>query len=190
MKFVIFVLSLLFAIPTFAQKKCDFATNITDSIGSYKETKDYLMHEKVFGGKSTYLFFSLVNNDGTPLLKMQKIVKSGHFIEAVCLDSQSKIYLQLQNGKIVTLVYGDRETCGNLVHLDAEKMSTRVLAANFLFLKGSMEDLKSSPVSIIRIRFSTQTEDIVVKKELVSELMKQTYQPENYFMENIECVMD
>lgn len=190
MRFFIFVLSLLFATPILAQKKCDFATNITDSIGTYKETKDYLMHEKVFGGKSTYLFFSLINNGGTPLLKMQRIVKSGQFIEAVCLDSQSKIYLQLQNGKIVTLLYGDQETCGNLINLDAEKLSTRVLAGNFLFLKGSVEDLKSSPVSLIRIRYSTQTEDIVVKKELVSELMKQTFQPERYFMENIECVID
>ena len=190
MKFVIFAICLFFTLPTFAQKNCDFSTKFKDSIGSYRETKDYLMHEKVFGGKSTYLFFSLVNNNGTPFLKMQKIVKSGHFIEAVCLDNQSKIYLQLQNGKIVTLVYGDQETCGNLINLDAEKMSTRVLAANFLFLKGSMEDLKSSPISIIRIRFSTQTDDIVVKKELVSELMNQTYQPESYFIENIACILD
>ncbi len=90
MKIVLIVLSLFFGTQTFAQKPCEFASNIKDSIGSFKETKDYLMHEKIFGGKSTYLFFSLINNDGTPFLKIQKIVKSANFIEAQCFDDQLK----------------------------------------------------------------------------------------------------
>jgi hypothetical protein len=121
---------------------------------------------------------------------MQKIVKSDGFIGAQCLDNQSKIYLQLQNGKIVTLVNSDQESCGNLIRLEDQKLSTRILSANFLFLKGSFEDLKTSPISIIRIRFATETEDIVVKKELLSELTNQTSNPENYFIENINCVVN
>jgi hypothetical protein len=190
MKIVFLVISLFVTTLTFAQKDCEFTTNINDSIGSYKETVAVLMHEKVFGGKSTYIFFSLINNDETPLLKMQKIVKSDGFIGAQCLDNQSKIYLQLQNGKIVTLVNSDQESCGNLIRLEDQKLSTRILSANFLFLKGSFEDLKTSPISIIRIRFATETEDIVVKKELLSELTNQTSNPENYFIENINCVVN
>jgi hypothetical protein len=189
MKIVLIVLSLFFGTQTFAQKPCEFASNIKDSIGSFKETKDYLMHEKIFGGKSTYLFFSLINNDGTPFLKIQKIVKSANFIEAQCFDDQSKVYLQLQNGKVVTLIFGDQESCSNLIRLEDQQLSTRVLSGNFLFLKGSIEDLKTSPVLLVRIRFSTETEDLVVKKEFVSELMNQTFSPESYFMENIHCVM-
>ncbi len=190
MRFFILVLSLFFGMQTFAQKDCIFTTNIKDSIGTYKETKDYLMHEKVFGGKSTYLFFSLINNDGTPLLKVQKIVKTDGFIEANCFDKQSKIYFQLQNGKIITLIYGDQDTCGNLIRLEDQKLSTRVVSGNFLFIKGSLEDLKSSPISLIRIKHSTENIDFVVKKELVSELMNETFSPETYFIENLHCVTD
>jgi hypothetical protein len=190
MRIVILILSLLSGIQSFAQKDCEFSTNIQDSIGTYRETKDFLMHEKVFGGRSTYLFFSLVNNDSTPLLKVQKIVKSADFIEANCFDSQSKIFLQLMDGKVVTLIYGGEEKCGSLLRLEEQKLSTRVIFGNFLFLKGSIEDLKRSPVSLIRIRFLTETEDLVVKKELVSELTKETYHSENYFIDNLHCVID
>ena len=190
MRILVLVLSLFFGMQSFAQQDCDFSVNVQDSIGSYRETKDYLMHETVFGGKSTYLFFSLVNNDDTPLLKVQQIAKSADFIQANCFDSQSKIYLQLQNGKVVTLIYGDQDTCGNLVRLEEQNLSTRILSANFLFMKGSIEDLKSSPVSMIRIRYATGSMDIVVRKELVSELMNQTFIPETYFMKNLHCVTD
>lgn len=190
MRIVILVFTLFFGMQTFAQKDCEFTINIKDSIGTYKETKDYLMSEKIFAGKATYLFFSLGNNDGTPLLKVQKIVKSSDFIEASCFDASSKVYLQLQNGKIVTLIYGDEDTCGSLIHLNDQKMSTRVTTGNFLFVKGNMQDLKKSPVSLIRILYATETSDLVVQKELVSELTKETYTPENYFIENLDCVLD
>lgn len=190
MRIFVLVLSLIFGMQSFAQQDCEFSVNVKDSIGSYRETKDFLMHETVFGGKSTYLFFSLVNNDETPLLKVQQIAKSADFISANCFDSQSKIYLQLQNGKVVTLIYGDQDTCGNLVRLEEQNLSTRVLSANFLFMKGSIEDLLSSPVSMIRIRYATGSMDIVVRKELVSELMNQTFIPETYFMKYLKCVTD
>lgn len=188
MKTVILVLSLFLGLHSFAQKECEFTTNIKDSIGTYKETKDFLMDEKIFGGKSTYLFFSLINNDGTPLLKVQKITKSANFIGANCFDNQSKIYIQLQNGRIVTLLFGDQDTCGNLVRIEEQKLSTRVLTGNFLFMKGSIEDLNSSPISLIRIKYSTEIEDIVAKKQLTSELTSQNYSPENFFVNTLHCV--
>lgn len=190
MRMFILISSFLLSIPAFSQKDCDFSTNITDTIGSYRETKNYLMHEKIFGGKSTYIFFSLINNEGTPLLKVEKIEKSANFISANCFDQQSKVYLQLLNGKIITLIYGDQDTCGNMIRVENELVNSRFMSGNFLFLKGSIEDLKTSPVWEIRIRYATETMDFVVKKELVSELTNQTYHPENYFIDNLKCVID
>lgn len=190
MKSIILVLSLFLAMHVSAQKVCEITTQFKDSIGSYKETKGYIMDEKNFGGKSTYLLFSLANQDGTPFLKVQKIEKSANFIQATCFDNQSKIYLQLLNGKIVTLIYGDEETCGNLIRLPNEMISSRIISGNFFFIKGSIEDLKSSPIWQIRIRFATETTDFALKKELKSDLMNETFFPESYFIDYLHCVID
>ena len=43
----------IFTISTFslfAQKQCDYSTNVVDSIGSYKVTKEYMISEKNFAG--------------------------------------------------------------------------------------------------------------------------------------------
>jgi len=190
MKIYASLLLLLLSIASFAQKDCEFASNITDSIGTYKETKNYLISEKIFGGKATYFFFSLINENGIPQLKVQKIEKSSGFVAANCFDQNSKVYLQLLNGKIITLIYGGTETCGNLIRVANEVDNSRLLTGNFLFLKGSIEDLKSSPIWEIRIRFTTETVDLPVKKELTSELMKETFFPETYFMNYLSCVLD
>lgn len=179
---------ILFQFNVFAQKDCDYNTNVLDSIGSYKATKDYLVHERIFAGNATYIFFTLVNADGTPYLKVQTINKSTDFIKANCFDANSKIHLQLTNGKIVTLIHTEAETCGSMVRVEEENKNTRILTGNFMFLKGSFEDLKASPVSLMRIKSVTDTQDYIFKKELVSELMKQSYYPENYFIDYLKCV--
>ena len=188
MKSLLFTLILFFQLNAFAQKKCEYSTNVVDSIGSYKSTKDYLVHERIFGGSSTYVFFSLINADGTPYLKVQTINKSSDFIKAVCYDHNSKIYLQLLNGKIVTLIHTQTETCGTKVQSDVENKNVRVLNGDFMFLKGSFDDLKASPVSLIRIKSATDTQDYVFKKEFTSELMKESYYPENYFIDYLKCI--
>ncbi len=188
MRIVILVLSLFLAMHTFAQKDCDYSTNVNDSIGSFKETKSYLMYERVFGGKSTYLYFSMANEDGTPSLKVQKIEKSANFIPANCFDKQSKIYIQLLDGKIITLIYASQETCGELIRLENDPVNSRFLSGSFLFLKGSIEDLKGSPIWQIRIKYATESIDYNVKKELISELMNETFMPETYFMNYLKCI--
>lgn len=191
MRTLLFHFSLFIGLQTFAQKKdCQYTTEINDSIGSYKETKSYLMHEKVFGGNSTYLFFSLANEQGVPFLKLQRIEKSLNFIKASCFDKNSRIFIQLLNGKIITLVYGDQETCGNLIRLENDPINSRLISGNFVFLKGSIEELKSSPIWEIRIRFATETVDFAIKKEFHSELMNETYTPERYFIENLDCILN
>ena len=46
-------------------QNCDYSSNVNDSIGSYRSTKDYLMSEKNFGSKKKYLYFSLSNENGS-----------------------------------------------------------------------------------------------------------------------------
>jgi len=188
MKSLLLGLLVFFQFTAFAQKDCDYSTNVVDTIGSYKATKDYLVHERIFAGKSTYIFFSLINADETPYLRVQTINKSNDFIKAVCFDASSKIYLQLFNGKVITLIHTNTESCGSMLHVEEENKNTRILTGDFMFLKGSFEDLKSSPISLMRIKSGSDMQDYIFKKELVSELMKQSYYPENYFINYLKCV--
>jgi hypothetical protein len=176
-----------FCLISFAQKPCEFATNVTDSIGTYKTTKEYMIAEKNFGGASSYLFFSLALSDGMPLLNVQLIQKSKDFIKANCFDKNSKLFLQLTNGKVVTLLHIDQENCGTMLRDDKE-FDNRVSSGTFMFMKDSFDELKNSPISIMRIKFLTDTEDYVLKKQFTSELTNEIYEPETYFIQNIHCV--
>jgi hypothetical protein len=171
----------------FAQKPCEYSTNVTDSLGTYKSTKDYLVCEKVFAGNSNYIFYSLTSTDGIPTLSVQLIQKSQGFIKANCFDKDSKIYLQLNNGKIVTLLHIDQENCGTLVR-DDKGFDNRITTGIFMFMKDTFDDLKNSPVSMMRIKYLTDTEDYVIKKEFTSELDNTVYEPENYFMNYLHCI--
>jgi len=190
MKYAFLVIVWLFTINVYAQKPCEYSTNVVDSIGTYKATTEYLVHERNFAGKSSYLFFSLINTDGMPFLNFQQIEKSSNFLKANCFDANSKIYLQLTNGKVVTLIHNNEESCGSMISLQDEVKYTRILTGSFMFLKGSFDDLKVSPVSLIRVKFTTESIDYVFKKELISELTKGTYEPENYFINYLKCVDD
>jgi hypothetical protein len=171
----------------FAQKPCEYIINTNDSIGTYKSMKDYLMFEKNFAGNSSYIFFTLENNNKTPFVNLTIIKKSKEFIPANCFTSNSKIFLQLNNGKIATLIFAGKENCGSLIR-DEKGFDNRLLAGTFMFLKGSMEDLKTAPLNLMRINFLTEVEDFVVKKEIHSELNGQTYQPETLLMDYLYCI--
>jgi hypothetical protein len=175
------------SLNTFAQTACDYAANVKDSIGTYKLTKEYLISEKIFAGTSNYIFYTLSLTDGLPTLNVQLIQKSKGFIKANCFDKNSRLYLQLNNGKVITLVHTNLEYCGSMIR-DEKGFDNRVIVGNFMFMKGSMEDLKNSPLSLMRIKYLTDTEDYIVKKQLVSELNGKTYQPETYFINNLKCV--
>lgn len=187
MKSLLLLSITFFNLTVFAQKPCEISTDVTDSIGKYKSTKDYLVYEKVFNEKSSYIFASLVATDGMPALNLQFIEKSKEFIKAKCFDSSSKIYLQLLNGKIITLLHTNQESCGTLVR-DDNGLNNRILSGYFLFKKDGYEDLKKSPVSYIRVKYSTENEDYIFKKELKSELNGTTSEPENYFVNYLHCI--
>ncbi|AWG22250.1 hypothetical protein FFWV33_12340 [Flavobacterium faecale] len=178
----------LFAtVALFAQKDCDYSINVNDSLGIYKVTNEYLMSEKIFAGKSEYIFFSLVTDNGLPALTVNLIQKSKAFLSANCFDKNSKLYLQLQNGKVITMVHQDKESCGSLIR-DPNGFDNRVTIGTFLFVKGTMEELKSSPINLMRIKYLTTIEDYVVKKEITSEMNQKVYQPETFFMDYLQCI--
>ena len=187
MKHLFLLAFFLLGLTLFAQKPCEYSTNVTDSIGTYKETKEYMISEKNFAGTSSYIFYSLANTDGVPSLNIQFLQKSKEFIKANCFDKNSKIFLQLNNGKIVTLIHIDQENCGTMIR-DDKGFDNRVNSGVFLFTKDNFEDLKTSAVSMMRIKYLTDTEDYIMKKEFTSELNNQTYFPERYFIENLKCI--
>lgn len=187
MKHLLTITLFFLSLSSFAQKPCDYSVNVTDSIGKYKSTKEYMICEKNFGGTASYIFFSLALTDNLPTLNVQLIQKSKDFLKANCFDKNSKLFLQLNNGKIVTLIHIDEENCGAMIR-DDKNYDNRVITASFMFMKDSFEELKSSPISMMRIKYLTDTEDYVIKKEFTSELDNVVYQPENYFINTIRCV--
>ena len=187
MKKLFVILFILLNTTLFAQKPCDIDANVTDSIGTYKTTKQYLIYERSFAGNSTNIYFSLVNTDGVLSLDVQFLQKSSDFIKANCLDTNSKIYLQLSNGKIITLLSVGYENCGTLIK-DTNSINNRILSGSFVFVKENFEELKTSTVTFMRVKYATETIDYPFKTELVSEIDKNKYEPENYFINYIKCV--
>lgn len=186
MKKFFFALILMAAFTAQAQD-CEYSIDDATEGQELKTTKEYLMQEKI-AISSQYLFFSLSNSQGLPLLNLQVLSKSKDFIKTQCIDAKSKIYVQLANGKIVTLISATEDQCAGLVYDETEKNNIRILTGTFLFTKGALEELEKSPISFIRIKFATETIDYPVKRELVSETMKGSYFPETYFMNTIKCI--
>jgi len=122
MKKLIVLFYILFNCTAFSQTDCEYDSEVNDSSGIYKSTKDYVMHERYFGNNKSTLFFSLVNSDGLISLNIQLIQKDTEFISAKCLDPNSKVYVQLANGKVVTLLGIQQELCANLVRNENENI--------------------------------------------------------------------
>ena len=104
------------------------------------------------------------------------------------MSKNSKIVIQLMNGKIVTLLHAFDDVCSDLNYNSEEKSNIRILTAYFYFTKTNFEELKNSPISLVRIQFSGESKDYVVKNELISESLKIKTNPSNYFMEFLKCV--
>ena len=187
MKKIVFLLFLLANLTVFAQKPCEIDTDVKDSIGTYKSTKSYMIFERSFAGNSNNISFSLTNTNGILGIETYIVQASYDFIKANCFDAGSKIYLQLNNGKIVTLIYNGNDSCGTLIQND-KKQNVRVLSGSFLFTKENYEDLKSSPVTFMRIKFAGETLDYPFKTGFVSVLDKGMYEPENYFVNYLKCI--
>ena len=143
---------------------------------------------KIFGNKKEFIFFGLLNSDGVPMLSLQQLQKSNDFIPTSCLSKNSKIVFQLMNGKIVTLLHAFDDICSDLNYNPEEKSNIRILTAYFYFTKTNFEELKNSPISLVRIQFSGESKDYVIKSELTSESLKTKTNPANYFIDYLKCV--
>ena len=185
-QFLIFTFFILSSV-CFAQNPCDISANVTDSIGTYQSTKPYLVHERNFGDDKSYLYLSVAITDGTPTLNFQHIRKSKNFMVADCFNSSSRLYLQLQNGKVITMVYADNGDCGTGVRSE-DGYSNRINSANFYFTKGSFEDLKESRITFIRVKYASENTNYIFKSSLKSELDGLTYEPETYFQRLLTCL--
>lgn len=187
-KYILFLILFSISITSAQKKDCllDFEEK-TDST-YIKKTADILIYEKVFGNSSEMIFFSLINSDGTPLLGFQQIQKSKDFIPVVCFDKNSKIIFQLENGKIITLINSGQESCSAFSRDEQSNSNIKIITNYFMFLKESYEELKKSPISLMRIKYVANSKDIVIKNTLNSELLKSTTTPSNYFMDYLHCV--
>lgn len=181
------ILILLLSPSVWSQKDCVFTTMVNDSLGSLRSTQDYLMYEKQFGASETYIYFSTSNSNGTPFLTLQLIEKDNGFISTTCLDAKSRIIVQLENGKIITLISAVESVCGNLFK-DPNEKNTRILTGNFLFPLESFDILKESKISIIRIKSMGKSKDYAIREEFVSELMGKKTFPSRFFQEFIPCI--
>ena len=188
MKVTVLLIILFTQIAVFAQKPCEYVTNITDSIGTLKETKSFLIHEKVFGNASQYIFMSLLLDNNSPILNLQIIQKSSDFLMPKCLDKNSKIYFQLSNGKMYTVFSRSPSVCDTFLYNESDKMNNRFLDADFLFVKNDYEDIKKFPIVMMRIKYATETTDYILAKELKSERLKEISSPENLFIDNFKCI--
>ncbi|UUC44430.1 hypothetical protein [Flavobacterium cerinum] len=190
MKKIFLSLFFLFSLYSYSQTiKCEYDYNEKTDSTLIKKTPDYLIHENVFGTTSSFIFFSLVNSDGTPYLNLQILKKSKDFIKATCFNANSRIFVQLSNGKIVTLINSSDTNCSNLTYNSAERDNISIVNNYFLFSKDGYEDLKKYPISLIRVKFASETIDYVMHKELRSDTFKEmVYNPEDYFMNYLKCV--
>jgi len=187
MKYLLFI---LFSISiSFAQNincKYDYEDK-TDST-FVKVLAEKLIYERVFGDSKEMIQFVLINNNGIPTLNLQFIQTSKDFISANCLNKTSRIVFQLANGKIVSLISNTEDICNTLVYNEKENSNIRILDGYFLFTKNNYEELKKSPINLMRIQFTNGAKDFVIKKEIQSELLNTTFYPENIFIDFLNCI--
>jgi len=188
MRFILFFL--LISCLTTAQKTCEFDFEVKNDSVNYRETKKHLIYERIFGKKTNYAFISLLNDGGYPMMNFQKVQKSDSFIETECFDKEARIYLQLTNGRIYTLLHTDQDVCSVRVpDIEGHKLNIRVLNTSFFFMEDDYEELKKYPVTLLQIRFSTgEKSSYVMEKELVSKNLEITSNPEKIFVDYYPCI--
>jgi hypothetical protein len=190
MKFKIITIFLFLQSVAFAQKPCEYSVNVVDSLGTLKETKSCMVYEKVFGNSSQFIFLTLISDNKTPSLNVQIIQKSPDFIIPKCFDKDSRVYFELSNGKIYTLINSDEDRCGTLINDSKENLYNRILSSNFLFKKDDFEDIKKFPIVFMRIKYGTETIDYVLPKQLLSEKVNQNFEPEKFFIDYFSCIWE
>ena len=95
----------LFSNLLFSQEKiCDFETNIVTDTSSTRVLTDEIIDESIFGNTTSFLTFKMFEVDGVLGINFQYLQKSKDFLTPICIDKNTKIVLELANGKQVKLV--------------------------------------------------------------------------------------
>lgn len=175
---------------TFSQDKpCEYEIDVATDTSSTRVLKDKIIDESVFGNTTSFLTFKLFNVDGFIGLNFQYLQKSKDFLTPICIDKNTKIYLEMANGKQVKLINSlDTETCNDLQYDNVNKNNLRILSGFFYFTPENFEDLKTSKVYLIKIAAATGDVNFVIKPELKSEIYKDTSNPDTYFINNLKCL--
>lgn len=189
MKNLLLALFLVTGTLSVAQKK-DCVLEFEEKTDStyIKKTVEVLVHERVFGNSKEMIFFSLLISDGVPMLEFQQIQKSTEFLPALCFDKNSKIIFQLENGKFINLISYNEENCSVLNYDVETKSNIKIMTNYFLFLNDNYEELKKSPISLMRIIYVGEKKDVAFKDNIDSELLKSSSTPSSYFINNLHCV--
>lgn len=185
---IYFALILIGLLSTAQNKDCvyDFEEK-TDST-SIKIIEPKIIHEKIFGNTTEIIQFELINQNNIPIVKLQQIQKSTEFIPLSCINKKSKIFFQLQNGSIVTLISVTDDACGVYNYLAETKSNIRVIDSYFAFTKNNYNQLKESPISLMRIQFADGSKEYVIKDKHTSELQKVEVEPSKVFMNYLHCI--
>lgn len=189
-KFLKIAALLLFTHFSFAQdKSCDFEIDVVTDTSSTRVLKDKIIDENIFGNTTSFLTFKLFAVDGVLGLNFQYLQKSKDILSPICMDVNTKMVLELSNGKQVKLVNSNNgETCNDLQYDDINKNNVRVLSGFFYFSPENFQDLKTEKVFLIKITAVTGDVDFVIKPELNSEIYKTKSTPDTYFMDFLKCL--
>ena len=181
---------LLFANLSFSQvKACDFEIDVATDTSSTRVLKDKIIDESIFGNTTSFLTFKLFEVDGLLGVNFQYLQKSKEILTPICIDKNTKIFLELSNGKQVKMINSTEvETCNELQYDAVNKNNVRVLTGNFYFSPENFQDLKTEKVYLIKITANTGDVNFVIKPELNSEIYKTKSTPDTYFIENLKCL--
>lgn len=181
---------LLFTNLSFSQDKaCEFEIDIATDTSSTRVLKDKIIDESIFGNTTSFLTFKMFEVDGVLGVNFQYLQKSKDFLSPICIDKNTKIVLELSNGKQVKLVNSNEiETCNELQYDAANKNNLRILNGFFYFTPENFQDLKTEKVYLIKITANTGDVNFVIKPELNSEIYKEKSTPDTYFIDYLKCL--
>lgn len=188
-KKILVILFVCFAHFSFAQtKNCDFEINDVTDTTSVKVLSEKIMNENIFGETTNVLIFKLYELDGILGLYFQYVQKSKNFLSPYCMDKNTKAYLELNNGKQVKLINSiSDETCNTLDFDPIEKNNLRILKGFFNFTKENFEYLKTEKVMLFRIESEIGNLSFVLTSKIDSEIVKKSFNPEQFFIEALPC---
>lgn len=175
---------------SFSQNKaCDFEVDIITDTSSTRVLNEKIINESVFGNTTSFLTFKLFEVDGILGINFQYLQKSKDILSPICIDKNTKMILELSNGKQVKLINStSTEMCNELQYDAINKNNVRVLDGFFYFSPENFKDLKTEKVYLIKIITNTGDVNFVIKPELNSEIYKTKTTPDTYFIDYLKCL--